>query len=100
MNRLGSPVIQSDINQANMVELINWFSCSLPQISFGKVQKPVSAPSSPPSSRASTPLPSDGDDNEDEDEDEVDSEEEREELGKRVQHNGHTSPSDADLGVA
>jgi len=60
------------------------------QVVFGRVQKSVSAPTSPSVSRSSTPGPSevdfdDGNDDDDdhEDDDLADSEEEREELSKR-----------------
>ena len=55
------------------------------QIVFGRVEKTISAPTSPAISRSSTPAPSELDDEEDRDEEdeEADSEEEREELSKR-----------------
>ena len=56
------------------------------QLSFSKVPRPASAPESPTTSRASTPVQSEADED---DEDEVDSEEEREELGRRGDRGDH-----------
>ena len=65
------------------LDLGNFFCSSfdlLLQLSFNRVPRPASAPESPNTSRASTPIQSEADED---DEDEVDSEEEREELGRR-----------------